>query len=413
MTILFTTQRMMRGFGVSVVVAELARHIARRGHRIAVGCLERDDSFPGIDIRIVPPTVHGVAKLAEEVDATVVAAHTSPFLELLPDLPSPYIRVAWEHGDPTPELFQADGELRRIIADHKRHAVYPAVDAVIAISHFIAHDIGWPDAIVLPNGCNHVEDRGPKPQCLENQGAPLRVGTLMRLGAGEAHYKGGGLFLGLARLARAEGLDLRFTVMGRGAAEDAAAFQAEGLETHLNASDAARADFLRGLDVFVSSSLWEGCNLPLIEAQALGTPAMAFDTGAHPEATPLIFADAPAMLAQLRAYAADRTLVRDHGARAYRFVRTAMRWEDTADRFLALPLKRQEFHRPANAKPRTHAGLSYRLLRAIWQGCWRILPASFTPLRYRLAGHVAWLAHSLRANGARGTLIALRHRWRS
>ena len=36
-------------------------------------------------------------------------------------------------------------------------------------------------------------------------------------------------------------------------------------------------------DVYSTASLWEGCNLTVLEAQLVGTPVVAFDTGAHPE----------------------------------------------------------------------------------------------------------------------------------
>ncbi|WP_169304896.1 glycosyltransferase family 4 protein [Halorhabdus utahensis] len=36
-------------------------------------------------------------------------------------------------------------------------------------------------------------------------------------------------------------------------------------------------------DVYVTASLWEGCNLTVLEAQQMELPVVAFDAGAHPE----------------------------------------------------------------------------------------------------------------------------------
>nr|WP_284444276.1 glycosyltransferase family 4 protein [Methanoculleus bourgensis] len=41
--------------------------------------------------------------------------------------------------------------------------------------------------------------------------------------------------------------------------------------------------YYAGCDVYATASLWEGFNLPLVEAQACGKPVVAFDVGAHSE----------------------------------------------------------------------------------------------------------------------------------
>jgi len=43
--VLFLVDRMMRGWGVGVVVHNVALRLVALGHRVTVGCLESDDTF--------------------------------------------------------------------------------------------------------------------------------------------------------------------------------------------------------------------------------------------------------------------------------------------------------------------------------------------------------------------------------
>ena len=132
----------------------------------------------------------------------------------------------------------------------------------------------------------------------------------------------------MARLV--ESADVRFEVMGRGTDADADVFREAGIVVHLNAADEERSAFLRDIDVFVTASLWEGTNLPLVEAQSLGTPGLALDTGAHPEFTPLVFDSPAAMAMQIDRYWQLPELLAAHGRMSYRFVRDRFVWAATA-----------------------------------------------------------------------------------
>jgi len=50
-----------------------------------------------------------------------------------------------------------------------------------------------------------------------------------------------------------------------------------------DASDDDMPDYYAACDVYATATLWEGFNIPLIEAQACGKPVVAFKTGPHPE----------------------------------------------------------------------------------------------------------------------------------
>ncbi len=334
--VLLLTSVMKRGFGVSVVAAELARRLEPLGWEMHVGALEADDTFPGVRVAEIDDDITDINTYCQDHAIDVIVAQTSPYFEKMPILDHWYRTMVYEHGDPTPELIAHERYPRRRGTQYKTQHVYPYVSRVVAISDFIRSDIRWPAATVIPNGCDHVPDRGPKADATLTAGAerPLRVGTLMRLGRGEALYKGVDEFAAL--VAEYAGDDrFRFAIMGRGEETDRARWESLGVECHLNATDEERAEYLRDLDVFLSPSLWEGFNLPLVEAQASGTVGVAYDTGAHPETTPFVVASRADLETLLEAWSADRALLVAASRRSYEFVRSAFVWDRTARAFAA------------------------------------------------------------------------------
>lgn len=334
LTIVQLTVRMGIGYGTSVVVEELTKQFVRYGHRVIIGCEEKAETNPDLDVRVVEPTPEALRALAEDNNADIVIAHSTPFFELLPWMKPFALCFCWEHGDPSPDFFPYDAQERVTIKDHKQRFVYPAVDGVIAISEFIRNNISWPKSIVIYNGIDYVPDWGPK----ESVGSRrLRIGTLMRLGKGENFYKGSEEFLELvARCQESINHELEFFVAGKGTIEDARIFEKAGIKTLRNISDHDKHLYLRNLDVFVSCSLWEGFNLPLAEAQALGTVGLAFDMGAHPEVTPYLCSRYEDAIALIERFVDDPEFLCRASSRCYRFVRNRFQWVIAAERFLEL-----------------------------------------------------------------------------
>lgn len=358
--------RMVMGYGVAEAVAMQARGMVARGVAVTVGCLEADGHYPDVPTRRVAPDPDAVADLAIELGATAIVAHGSPYFEVLPELTGRFLTVAYEYGDPPPDLFGEDAERRRAQIHHKRTAVYPGVSEVAAISEFIRHDIQWDPAAVMVLGIEHVPDLGPKDPPRGPTGR-LRVGSLMRLGPGEARYKG---VDELRRLA-AETPQLDWTFAGRGTDEDARDLRRAGFRTLLNPTDAQRTRFLRDLDVFVTLSEWEGTNLPLVEAAALGTPALALATAAHPEFTPLTFATAEGIADRLRRYDDDRQLLTADGRACYDWVRSRMSWETNSVAILALCAGAPDAPPPPRSRWSRRTARSRRFLSAIRERGWR------------------------------------------
>jgi glycosyltransferase involved in cell wall biosynthesis len=330
---------MHMGFGVDEAVAQVSRQLREQGHRVVIACRMSEAGFRDLHIEHVKADADAVAALATRVGASVIVAHTSPFFELLPALSQRWPCWAWEYGDPLPAMFDHDRADRQRVKDDKA-SIYPQVDGVIAISEFIRSDIGYPDAHVVYCGCDHTPLQAPKTgdELGESPRRPLRVGTLMRMGKDEARYKGNDLFQEFATALRQELPTTELHVMGRGTEDDAAMFRRAGIDVHLNASADDKWSYLRTLDVFLSSSLWEGFNLPLAEAQASGTVGLAFDAGAHPEVTPLVMRNVDEAVTQVIAYDRNRELLARHSAMCHDYVRERFIWRQCAAEFERLAL---------------------------------------------------------------------------
>lgn len=331
--VLFLTLRMSQGYGVDLVVDRLRRGIEAQGRRAAVGCLMSDGFYGFGDFRLVDPTPTAIARCARYLDCDTIVAHTSPYFEALPELSQEFTTWAWDHGDPTPSLFdESERHAREAVRRRKIETVYPRLSGgVIAISEFIRRDIEWPAARIVYSGCDHVDDPG-RPEALGPY-PKLRVRGLTRFGRGEARYKGFEAFEELAKRLDAERFEVE--IMGRGSAADAARLERAGLRVHRNASDLARAEFLTGADAFVSWSAWEGFNLPLVEAQASGAAALARRAGAHPEVCPLNFDTLDEVVATLERWSAHPAELLAARRAAYDHVRKRFTWAHTCERAIA------------------------------------------------------------------------------
>jgi glycosyltransferase involved in cell wall biosynthesis len=329
-TILFLTQKMTMGFGVGLVIEQLSVNLSKQGYRIVVGCLQGDTQYSHFETRVVSPDPESLAFLCSAIDVDYIIAHTTPFFEILPYLAPHYTCIAYEHGDPSPEFFKADGAERKRITEFKQKNVYPYIHGVVAISEFIKSDIKWDRAQVIYNGADHIADELFSDSKHDGQ---FKVGTLMRLGKGEALYKGNDLFGQIAVEVRRSNPRIQFEVMGRGSEEDKIQFNKKGITVHLNASEKEKSEYLANICVFVTCSLWEGFNLPLVEAMKKGKPGLAFDTGAHPEVTPLVFSSPSDVSEMIIQYYKNESLRILHGDMCRNYVNTNFNWTSASYQF--------------------------------------------------------------------------------
>ena len=309
------------GFGVGVVVHAQAIALIEAGWKVTVYAMEYEPGFhekPPYKVVIVPqPTPFFIGHL-KYAGFDCVIAHTTPFFEILASLSPFTTAIAYEHGDPTPSLFgAAEVHIRQQIKDYKRKFVYPNVDRVIAISRFIAQDIGWLDATIIHNGADHLETASSGlterdvQLFLEKFGLTggeklTRILAVCRLGPGEKNYKGLDNFVRFKKLFK-DHENYEFWVLGKGCESDKEELEREGVKVILNASDRELALAYMACDHFVSFSKWEGFNLPLVEAQYFGKPAFALDVCSHPEVTLQSFHSLKAVAVKIQSMNREQT----------------------------------------------------------------------------------------------------------
>lgn len=366
------TARLARGFGVDVVVNRQATELTARGHKVTVYTLHHERSFYGdlkYKVHLFPWMSPEVVRYLRFRNHDCLIAHTSPFFEILPQVSDRFHVFAYEHGDPTPNLFPDPERSRReSVKANKTKNVYGHLDGVIAISKFIAQDIGWPDATVIYNGADHLagtilapsrEDRRLAKARLELPAERRAILCVSRLGSGEAMYKGLDLYKSLRdRLPRST---FECILLGRGTDDDRRALEASGFRVILNASQAELATAYKACDLYLSFSKWEGFNLPLLEAQMAGCAAMALDSSCHHEVCPFVFSNVDSLLPVLCGIddAALDVMRRACFESASRF-----RWSTNIAELDSLLTRACNSRKPAFAPP----NLTERLWRTQWIG---------------------------------------------
>lgn len=328
--ILFLCYRVSQGFGVEAVILEQAYRLQKRGHEIHIACVElAQKPLQEITYHELLPGFTVLTEFINSIRPNVIIAHTEPWMSLLAQIKpsSLYQRWIWEHGDPTPELIPLEKEARQLAKSHKTQHVYGNVDKVFAISEFVRKDIAWPQATVVYNGCPTLIHKSAGIKAYKNP--VLHVGSLMRMGTNEALYKGAEHLLSVASLCKTltGNKNIRFSIMGRGREADANRYKDLGFDVFLNATEEEKYRFLSEIDVLLSPSQWEGFNLPLIEAQTIGTHAIAFDVAAHPEVCPFVFSSINEMAHYLTALSLDKTPLIENSQISQRFVKRRFSYE--------------------------------------------------------------------------------------
>lgn len=334
--IAFLTERMRLGFGVDLVVDQVAAGLAERGHRVTVYASYEDGTYherPYALERLSVPAIKYAplydAEAARRAKRFGLAARghdlflieTQPFFCLIPWLRDRAIAV--DHGVVSTRGFPLTIRANFAFTETMQQRVYfPFANRIVTVSEFLRQDL--PEKLqarttAIHNGADHY------PLASEAQVAAMRarlgigddevmVLYLGRLNPHHQPYKGTEELLTTYESLAPELPRARMVMAGFGADTDAAWVRSKGAIAFTNVPVPDMPALLGAADLFVTASKWEGFNLNLVEAQRAGAPVIAYRRGAHPE---VVEDGASGLLVRSRAGFANafRELVLDDGRR--------------------------------------------------------------------------------------------------
>jgi len=307
MKVAFALPFLQRGFGIENRTSELARRLPE-GIETALLCLRQ--SAPAPDMRVV--RLAGDGRIAGLLVAAVnespalfrvtrerfrrflgpdwiVDAQYHPMTDLRPKGRS---IITWYSVPPSVYASSGDEAMRW---QRTRQAMLNAIrraDLTICISRAVEGELHREIGVSLPTAVLPIGVTPP----LTDIGFPRERHQVLSVGRFAPHKSHEDTILAF-RTARQElqDPDLRLVIIGTlaGGGEYLRSLRAlaasvglvEGREIHFvtNATDRMLDLALSGSDLFVSASRWEGFGMPLVEAQARGVPAIAYDLWSHPE----------------------------------------------------------------------------------------------------------------------------------
>ncbi|MGY5810816.1 glycosyltransferase family 4 protein [Rhizobium sp. LEGMi198b] len=355
----FLTERLLLGYGVDLVVDQYASLLTKGGHDVVVFCQKLDRSVPRpyrvVDLSgqktplttsSMPRNIMNFAAYFNDQDIDVWVVNTPPFYDVTPLLRAPVVII--EYGTPPAHFFAPEiGRNLKASVAYRFKRVFPklrAQDKILCISQSIWNWLPEKSravAAVVYLGCDHYSKAAAQEAQRFRDNLKFEPDAVVVLWVGrvqiktdEQPYKGFSEFLGIAERARLAQPKLRFVVVGRGGDDEAALLHAHNIEPCLNLPADQMSAAFAGSDIFVSTSHWEGLNLPLLEAQYQGTPAIAYRHGPHTEVvrdkeTGILVDDAEGFLKAILSLANDENERYRLASRAHAFA-ARFSWERSA-----------------------------------------------------------------------------------
>jgi glycosyltransferase involved in cell wall biosynthesis len=230
------------------------------------------------------------AALAAELSVNVIIAHTMPFYDVARWTGAYPPVVCWDHGEPPADLFP-DAELRKEQLLSKDIDLLRA-NKVFAISEIVATESRTPITAIIENGNSHLgqwsnDNTKRREELRQKYGWQdhFVILNICRFHKGERYYKGIDTYLSLLEACYKNNLieskNLVFVLGGKGNEKDVAEMTRLGLRVFANISDNEIVDLYYAADAYINFSKWEGYNLGIAQALAMGLPTMASDIPAH------------------------------------------------------------------------------------------------------------------------------------
>jgi GT2 family glycosyltransferase len=308
------------GHGVPVVIRQHAEYLAARGCTVFIGGMMKANEivYPGC-IRVYLEGKLEAQSFAYEADVDCVIVHTMPYFSMFRTMSDFPRRVIFDHGEPPPSWFP-EGQKDRENIDIEKQFCYRLAELVLTNTATVKDEIGFARAEVAGLGNSHLASWGAG-HALRRDAVRAALGlegkfvvlNVCRFHKPERLYKGIDDYVALKQRIAADAPALAegvaFVLCGKGDDEDQDEMKAEGLTVFANVSDHALIDLYVAADLYVNFSKWEGFNLGIAQALAMGLDVIASDIPAHRQ-FPIATSDDPAARATLLEAAATRRVER-------------------------------------------------------------------------------------------------------
>ncbi len=309
-------ERLLPRFGVDRFLVLLARKLVEAGHDVGFVCLRCDRSMldpisPDITVLALPEGLN-----MEQTEAAAEAATVQRWSEYRPDAVVvggwPFLQLAAaaarhhvsgmfidagavaQDAMPEPQVTM-QRELRRI-----RQLTLPLIDCVLPISEFIRNTQSEPDrgsaegieTVLL--GADHMslgtfggdQQTGAGRELVQHLTKQVEQGERLLLALGRFEgkgYKNSAAAYDIFRMLREKSPATRLLLLDAGEPCNVPRDLAPHVELLAAPDDLTLQEIMHLCSAGISTSLWEGFNLPLAEMQWIDRPALAFNIGAHPE----------------------------------------------------------------------------------------------------------------------------------
>jgi len=304
--ILHLTCSYRQGFGVGLVIKKLNDELIKTGHYdLFVASPDIDEESPDGQVGLIKidNELSSVKRVIGNIVPDVVVVHTPPYWDMIPRIKSKglqFKKIAYDYGEPYTVLFRKGSEVREYLSNVEKSKAgsLRKYDSHISISQSIKRDSGINDSTVVYCGCDHFQKNFLSGFELRKHLGIAKdeiiITFLSRIGVVESHYKGFDALFEIAKILKTRFGYKKFhiVIMGRAVPKNnpvERVLRRKKIILLENVSEEMKNSVLVQSDLFISTSFWEGFNLPLVEAQYLVFHRLHFTVGSHPEVCPFHF----------------------------------------------------------------------------------------------------------------------------
>lgn len=281
------------GYGVPVVVKQQARSLILAGYDVIVGGpISSEDVEYESSGRVSIKDEIEAADFAVRNKISLIISHTPPFFSVAEHVGTGIKTYMLDYGEPSPDWF-ADYHARKDVNRKKRKAsAYN--DRVFTISKSIYNQQLSLEAIVSRIGSSHLGTWNENWNLIraEKRSDNLYNGRFVILNVCRFHeqerkYKGIDRFIEIknefVKLFPHHARKSIFVLAGKGNEHDREHVENSGVKVIANPTDADLLELYAQADLYMNFSRWEGYNLGIGQALAMGLPVIASDIEAHRE----------------------------------------------------------------------------------------------------------------------------------